>query len=353
MKKEFGLFLSNARKQKNLKIREVASWLSVDGSLISRFENGDRLPSLEQINKLTSVLGVSRKEIMIQWLSTQIIKEYGNYEYVQEAISVAENRIAIVQAKKAISTPLTLLNTIKEIDLLKNSLDALRDQDSFKIADALSLEYTYNSNQIEGNTLTLQETNLVVNEGITIDGKSMREHLEAINHSDAIAFVKELVNKDTAITERIILQLHNLVLRGIDKNYAGSYRNVQVMITGSANIPPAPYLIRKQMEEMMFWYDEHRLVLHPVLLAAEMHERLVSIHPFIDGNGRTSRLLMNLILLQNGYAIADIKGAVKNRMAYYDALESVRREESKHKFLGFIAETALSCMQRYLSILKG
>jgi Fic family protein len=111
-------------------------------------------------------------------------------------------------------------------------------------------------------------------------------------------------------------------------------------------------LVAKEMEELYLWYFENKKRLHPVILAAEMHERLVCIHPFIDGNGRTSRLLMNLILLQNGYVIANIKGELTSRMTYYDALESCHAEKNKENFLLFIAQTELDCLERYLSILK-
>ena len=178
------------------------------------------------------------------------------------------------------------------------------------------MEYTFESNRIEGNTLTLKETDLVINKGITISGKSMREHLEAIYHKEAVEYLKHLIEKKTKVTERDILQLHNLILRGIDSKNAGLYRKVQVMIKGSRHLPPQPFLVAKQMEEMFEWYALNKNRLHPVVLAAEMSERFVIIHPFIDGNGRTSRLLMNLILLKNEYVIANIKGDNESRMNY-------------------------------------
>jgi Fic family protein len=215
----------------------------------------------------------------------------------------------------------------------------------------LELEYTFESNRIEGNTLTLKETDLVINEGITISGKSMREHLEAINHQDAVLFLKDLVDKNIELKERDLLQLHNLVLRGIDAENAGKYRTVQVMIKGSQHMPPPPFLVAKQMEDVFLWYQLNKNKLHPVVLAAEMSEKIVTIHPFIDGNGRTSRLWMNLILLKHGYVIANIKGDHSNRLCYYDALEMARVDVKKNTFIEFIAKVELEALKRYLNIL--
>ena len=200
------------------------------------------------------------------------------------------------------------VNTIlQEIDILKAELSILRPLPSEalkKIEDALDMEYTYESNRIEGNTLTLQETALVVNEGITISGKSMREHLEAINHAQAIDFIKDVARQDIDISERTIKDIHAIVLHGINRENAGRYRTVPVMISGSMHMPPQPYLIENLMEDFILKFkqmEENKV--HPVIIAAYLHDELVRIHPFIDGNGRTCRLLMNLYLLQHGYII--------------------------------------------------
>ena len=187
---------------------------------------------------------------------------------------------------------------LAKLDAMKSRLGSLRPlpkEALEKIREALDIEYTYESNRIEGNTLTLQETALVVEEGLTISGKSMREHLEAINHQEAIAFIKELAQKEEPLTERVILQIHALILRGIDRQNAGRYRTVPVLISGSRHVPPQPYLIEKQMEDFLLRFHEMEAQgVHPVDIAAYLHDELVRIHPFIDGNGRTSRLLMNL-----------------------------------------------------------
>lgn len=243
-----------------------------------------------------------------------------------------------------------MLSNYKELDLLKDKLNHLRKNHSDKVAHAFDIEYTYESNKIEGNTLTLQETALVIEKGLTIGGKSLNEHLEAINHQHAIEFIKELAQTNNPITERELLQIHQLILQGIDNPNAGKYRNVQVLISGAKHIPPQPYLVQKQMEELFIWYNENRATLHPIELSAEMHERLVTIHPFIDGNGRTSRLLMNLILLQNGFPIAILKGDAENRLNYYKALETAQTDNNKNPFLQLIKDNVKETIDRIIRI---
>ena len=244
---------------------------------------------------------------------------------------------------------------LNEVDVLKEQLSTLRplpEEALKKIQDALDIEYTYESNRIEGNTLTLQETALVVNEGVTISGKSMREHLEAINHTEAINYIKDIAKQDIEISERTIKEIHALILHGIDRENAGRYRTVPVMISGSTHMPPQPYLIEKQMEDFMLRFrqmEEEKV--HPVLIAAYLHDELVRIHPFIDGNGRTSRLLMNLYLLRNGYVIITLKGSNDAKINYYKALEKSHTEHLTEDFQQLVVEAEVAALQKYLSIM--
>lgn len=244
---------------------------------------------------------------------------------------------------------------LKEVDALKEQLSSLRplpEEALKKIQDAFDIEYTYESNRIEGNTLTLQETALVVNEGVTISGKSMREHLEAINHAEAISYIKDIAKQDIEISERTIKEIHALILYGIDRENAGRYRNVPVMISGSTHIPPQPYLIEKQMEDFILRFKQMEAEnVHPVLIAAYLHDELVRIHPFIDGNGRTSRLLMNLYLLRHGYVIITLKGSNDAKVSYYMALEKSHTERLPEEFQKAVVEAEITALRKYLSIM--
>jgi Fic family protein/predicted transcriptional regulator len=344
--------LKNAREKKGLMTREVAQLLGIDQALVSKFETGARKPTRAQIVKLSEILDLNTEELLVEWLKEKILYEIGDDELALKAIIAAEEQVKFKASQTAnYVTPRGLKTLLSQIDKLKRKLDKFRAFDSYRIAQALELEYTFESNRIEGNTLTLKETDLVINEGLTISGKTMREHLEAINHKEAIEYVKYLIDKKSEVNEREVLCVHSLILRGIDQQNAGKYRGVQVMIKGSAHVPPAPYLVAKQMEEYFIWYQTNKTKVHPVVLAAEMHERLVTIHPFIDGNGRTSRLIMNLILLKHGYVIANIKGDATSRMAYYNALEKVQTTNSKNDFLLLVAEAEHDALLRYLNII--
>lgn len=248
-------------------------------------------------------------------------------------------------------------NIYEEIDALKAELVAMRPLPKValdKIQNAIDIEYTYESNRIEGNTLTMQETELVVNEGLTIGGKSMREHLEAINHKEAIEFIREVsADRNESINRRLILQIHSIVLRGIDRKNAGIFRNVPVLISGSKHVPPQPYIIEKQIEDFISQYQEmENNGIHPVRIAAFLHDELVRIHPFIDGNGRTSRLLMNLYLLRHGYAIISLKGDALSKIAYYTALETSHVDGNRESFAQLVAEAERNSLTSYLNLLR-
>jgi Fic family protein len=243
---------------------------------------------------------------------------------------------------------------LTDIDRLQEALQRLRPLTTVQLQRALDIEYTFESNRIEGNTLTLRETDLVVHQGLTIGGKSLREHLEALNHYEAIRYIRELAAATTRIGEQELRHIHALVLRAIDHDNAGRYRSVPVRISGSRHEPPQPWLVPELMQRYGQWLmSDDVQQLHPVIFAAQAHERLVTIHPFIDGNGRTARLVMNLLLLRAGYPIANIPGDTASRLAYYDALESANLSGDDTRFVTLIAGHVLQSSRAWLRILGG
>lgn len=187
-----------------------------------------------------------------------------------------------------------------------------------KIKESLTIEWTYNSNSIEGNTLTLRETQMVLQEGITVKGKSLREHFEAKNHEKAIEYLYSLVNENYTLRSIDILSLHELVLRMIEDEFAGRIRNGGVRITGANFVPPNANKVSDLLDELIDFVNSNPLNLNDIELAAVFHHKLVWIHPFFDGNGRTVRLAMNLLLMRKGFPPAII---LKNdRKKYYEAL---------------------------------
>jgi len=187
-----------------------------------------------------------------------------------------------------------------------------------KIKESLSIEWTYNSNSIEGNTLSLRETQMVLQEGITVKGKSLREHFETHNHDKAIDYLYSVIEEDYKLRSIDILSLHGLVLRSIEEDYAGRIRNAGVRITGANFTPPNARKVPDLLDELIDFVNTNPLQLNDIELATVFHHKLVWIHPFFDGNGRTVRLAMNLLLMRTGFPPAII---LKNdRKKYYEAL---------------------------------
>ena len=197
------------------------------------------------------------------------------------------------------------------------------------------LRWTYHSNAIEGNTLTLKETKVAL-EGITVGGKTMREHFEVINHKQTIDFVETLGKEPQALSERQIKSIHQLILKNIDDDNAGVYRKGNVVIAGAEHVPPDALRLQAEMQTFIDWYQNESKNLHPAERAAHVHADFVKIHLFSDGNGRTSRLLMNLELLKDGFPVAILP--VSKRLEYYDALDTAHTEGNYDPFYILIAD---------------
>jgi len=192
-----------------------------------------------------------------------------------------------------------------------------------KIRESLNIEWTYNSNSIEGNTLSLRETQMVLQEGITIKGKSLREHFEAKNHEKAINYLYDLVDDSYTLRGIDILSLHGLVLRSIEDDFAGRLRNGGVRIAGANFVPPNAQKVTGYFDELIDFINQNPLSLNDIELATVFHHKFVWIHPFFDGNGRTVRLAMNLLLMRKGFPPAIILKT--DRKKYYDALNQANK----------------------------
>ena len=241
-------------------------------------------------------------------------------------------------------------NYFNEVDQLKRELDNKRPipkETLRSLEESINLEWTYNSNGIEGNTLTLRETQVVL-EGITVGGKSIKEHLEAINHEKAILYLNDLVKEDNPITEWNIKGIHQLVLKNINDVNAGRYRRENVTIKGATHIPPDYLKVPELMEKLVLNYENWN-DFHPIIQAALLHGELVKIHPFVDGNGRTSRLLMNLDLMNHGYNPVIIKK--EDRLEYYEALDKAHTTGNYTDFVKLITKLEIEMLKKYLKLL--
>ena len=239
-----------------------------------------------------------------------------------------------------------------KINLMKNEIDSYRPLSktlSASLHDKLIVEWTYNSNAIEGNTLTMSETKVVL-EGITIGGKSVVEHLETINHRDAILFLEQLIIGKEDLSEWNIKNIHSLILKDIDNQNAGKYRNENVIISGASHIPPSHIIIYELMQKLVVEYNREWNAFHPVIKACLLHGEFVKIHPFIDGNGRTARLLLNFELMKYGYTPIIIKKT--RRAEYYDALDYAHTTLDYSKFIDLIAEFVTDSAMLWLQVIK-
>ena len=241
-------------------------------------------------------------------------------------------------------------NYFKEVDRLNEEVERKRPISKEKLntfKTAFNLEWVYNSNGIEGNTLTLRETQIVL-EGITVGGKTLKEHLEAINHENAILFLDNIIKDEKAITEWNIKVIHQIVLKNIDNENAGRYRNENVKIKGAVHIPPDYVIVPELMEKLIIQYESWKEY-HPIIRAALLHGELVKIHPFIDGNGRTSRLIMNLSLMNSGYLPVIIKK--EKRLEYYNALDKAHTTGDYTEFIKMINDAEVETLNDYLKLL--
>lgn len=246
--------------------------------------------------------------------------------------------------------PSELKTRLQAVDAEKAKLDRQRPLPPNTVSslrEKLMLEWTYHSNAIEGNTLTLRETKVVL-EGITVGGKSLREHLEATNHRDAIVYVEDIVARQEGLSEWQIKNIHSLIMKGIDQDEAGRYRRENVVISGASTTPPDFLHIDREMQQLIQWHERSARV-HVIERAAELHARFVKIHPFVDGNGRTGRLLMNFELMKEGYPPTVIRK--EDRLAYYDALDDACLTGDHGPVTGLVADAVLRSLEMYLELL--
>lgn len=239
----------------------------------------------------------------------------------------------------------------EEIENLKRKLDEYRpfnEELAKMLREDLKVRFTYNSNAIEGNTLTIYETKVILEDGITVGGKSLREHLEVVNHADAIAYIEELILSHEKLSKRDILDIHRLVLKEIDNKYAGRYRDIPVIISGVDHVPPSHMKVSEHMDELFEWYSNKSEGLHPLERAAILHGKLSKIHPFKDGNGRTSRLVLNFELMKHGYPPVVIEAIDKPK--YIEALAKGDKDEKYAALIELVKKLEIKELERYIAL---
>ena len=254
------------------------------------------------------------------------------------------------RTRKGIHIPKNFLSLFEKIDSLKAELDSKRPLtkgETERLREEFLIDYTYNSNAIEGNTLTLKETAMVL-EGMTIDQKPLKDHLEAVGLRDAFLYVEDIA-KDAKINEAVIKNLHSLILidRPDDK---GVFRKIPVTIMNAYTQPVQPYLIEPKLTELLLENEKRKKELHPIERIARFHLEFEGIHPFIDGNGRCGRLLLNLDLIQNGYPSINVK--FTDRKKYYSAFDAFYEQNDMTPMVELIGKYVMERLEQYLNILN-
>lgn len=303
---------------------------------------------------------ISLKEASEKWkISDRRIRVLCNEGRIEGAVKIGRNWSIPADAVKPVDARVGTRNTylglkydFSYIDSIKEAIDRHRPF-SKRLVDSLHekliVEWTYNSNAIEGNTLTMSETKVVL-EGITIGGKSMVEHLEIINHREAILFVEDLVSSQEPLSEWNIKNIHALILNEIDNLNAGKYRSENVVISGAKHMPPKHYEVSLLMQKLIAEYQKEWMIYHPVVRAALLHGEFAKIHPFIDGNGRTSRLLLNFELMRNGYPPIIFKN--DNRAKYYDVLDLAHTTKNYEPLIKLVSELEIESEKLWLSVVE-
>lgn len=255
-----------------------------------------------------------------------------------------------VNAKKPLDGRCSRTNLLQQIERKCDQLASMRpltQGEVERIAEEFLVDFTYNSNAIEGNTLTLKETAMVL-EGMTVDQKPLKDHLEAVGHRDAFLYVQDIASKEIPLSESVIKNIHSLVLmnRPDDK---GVYRRIPVHIMGAYTEPVQPYLIEPKMTELLKVNEERKNTMTVIERVALFHLEFEGIHPFIDGNGRTGRLILNLDLIRNGYPPINVK--FSDRKRYYDAFDAFYRDNNSKPMIDIIAEYVDKCLDEYFELL--
>lgn len=329
--------LVRERKAQKLTQQELADRLGVLRPNLSRFERGEQNPTLDFLLRVAAAL--SREPDFI---------------LKSDAPRSAENELS--RYEKGDDRPMENRSLFAKIDRYKGEIASrrpLKPEEIRELDSYFRIGSTYASNALEGNTLTLSETKAIIEDGLTVGGKPLKDCYEATGHANAYDYMLKVARGgDLAFTEDMLLELHRLFYERVDGAKAGKYRDYQVFITGTEYVPPETQDVPGLMKAFVEDLNRRNREVHPVALAAYAHRRLVDIHPFVDGNGRTARLLMNLILVNRGYCVISIPPIL--RMDYLSALHEAQREKnpSDEAFIRLICECELEAQRDFCRMFR-
>ena len=320
------------RIAKKLKLAEAAAILNLDNAILSKIERGERLATRKQLKDFILFYALDEKNATIHWLSEKILYELADEQYALEALYAAEESLKANtdSAQKPEEDTKEWQAYIEKIDHLKAKCISKKtiENDVWQtIHQQQKIQNTFESNRMAGYDFSLEETQQIIENGMTISGKSMQAHMAVMNHFDALEFLENAVNNNVAFTDQFLKEIHYTLLKGINRNEAGHYRKLSKDKIARFVKPPEPNVIAKKIEEIVTEYNQSKMHLHPILLAANVHEKLFAIQAFSEANGRVARLVMNFILLQNNYEIIAIKSDYTAKKEYHTALEIAQNRQ--------------------------
>jgi transcriptional regulator with XRE-family HTH domain len=295
--------LKNAREKKGLKTRELAQLANIDQALISKFESGTRKPTKDQIIKLSELLEIDYETLMIVWLKEKILYEIGGEEFALKALLLAEQEIQNNTEKINSSLLSSIQVVLDEIEKLRIKIQNFNHFELRQISKTLEVEFIFKSIQLNGNSLTLEETKSVLNDGLTFSEKSIQDHLEAVNFQEATIYTKDLIQKKTAFNEKDFLSLHNLILKGIELENLGKYKNDPIII--------------REINLFFTWYEANKNLLHPIILGAESFIKITEISPFEKDTLQMANLALNWILVYHKYFFINIQENYNNEKSIF------------------------------------
>lgn len=344
--------LRAARENKGIKTRELSKMVKVDQALISKFESGTRRPTKDQLLKLASTLDIELTPLLISWLKEKILHEISNEEFALEALKETQEELTMKLAEESKSINDLFEKDLQLIEELKIVAHQLGVANNVKLQDNFIITYVFESNSLDGNSLSKIETELILNEGQSIAGKSMHEHLAVINHQEALRYTHKIAQSKELLTVAIIIEIHQLLFRGINPKEAGTFRTTVISIKDDLFSPSKPENIETDLESLLLWLNENKNDLHPVILASAFKIKFVSLQSFKQGTAKIARLLTNLILLQNDLTPIIYKSDSDSKKTYLSALMASIQDQNNSSFTTFLLQQEKESLEFNISFMK-
>ena len=349
-----GIQLRENREDKQLTMRDVSAMTGIDPAIISKMESGERLPTEKQLAAMAYLYQLDQGELQIRWLGERILRLLDDEPAALEALEFAKSQLGLRNKKVEVEIPEVspeLKEKLAKADFMKGLIEKkipLEPDQQLKRREQFTHEFIYEVNRMEDNVFSLQDTEAILKEGVTIPGKNLRQHLEIINHLDAVDYIRQIAKGKEKLNIHILQKLHKLIHHNIDRQNAGQFRSGSLDNPKGNAVLPQSKELENQLDELFEYYYLYRNALHPVLLSAELHQRFLKIQPFNEGNGFVAHLLLNYELLRNDYSLTFLHGDSIGKKNYLQALEQIQIGSDTESFYSLVANATADCLRNHL-----